>query len=48
MQELTLQDLRRMGGQAVLKKYGNKHFSKLGKLSAEKRKKKLQAQVDIV
>lgn len=37
--ELTLADLRRMGGEAVFKKYGSKHFSKLGKLSAEKKKK---------
>jgi hypothetical protein len=38
--ELTLERLRQMGGQAVLKKYGTKHFSKLGKISAMKRKAK--------
>jgi hypothetical protein len=29
-----------MGGQAVLKKYGTKHFSKLGKLSGKARAKR--------
>ena len=38
MVELTLADLRKMGGQALLKKYGKEHFSKLGKLGAEKKK----------
>ena len=38
MVELTLQDLRRMGGEAVLKKYGKDWFSKLGKISAARKK----------
>lgn len=46
MAELTLQELRKMGGQAVLKKYGRDHFSKLGKISAEKRKK-LKAEAEM-
>ena len=47
MVELTLADLRKMGGQALLKKYGKEHFSKLGKLGAEK-KKELKAKEAIV
>ena len=39
--ELTLERLRQMGGQAVLKKYGSVHFSKLGKISAEKKRRLL-------
>lgn len=46
MAELTLQDLRRMGGNAVVKKYGKEYMSKLGKISAEKRRAKKQAQND--
>jgi len=38
MTELTLQDLRKMGGQAVLKKYGKEHYAKLGRMGAEKKK----------
>jgi hypothetical protein len=34
-------EARRKGGRMVLKKYGKPHFSMLGKLSAEKRKKNL-------
>lgn len=42
MAELTLSDLQKRGGQAVLKKYGPDHFAELGRKSAEsKRKKKL-------
>jgi len=44
MAELTLQDLRKMGGQAVLKKYGLEHYAKLGRLGAEAKKRK-KAQV---
>jgi len=43
--ELTLERLRQMGGQAVLKKYGKEHFSKLGKLSAKKKKAQLRAKL---
>ena len=43
MAELTLERMRQMGGQACFKKYGAEHFSKMGKLSAERKKqKKLQ------
>ncbi len=38
MAELTLQDLRKMGGNAVLRKYGKEHFQELGRRSAEKKK----------
>lgn len=36
---LQVQEARKKGGTMVLKKYGHGHFSKLGKLSAEKKKK---------
>ena len=45
--ELTLADLRRMGGQAVLKKYGKEHYAKLGRMGAEK-KKQLKAVKDLL
>ena len=32
------QELRSKGGQTILNKFGKEHFSKLGKLSAAKRK----------
>lgn len=35
---LQVQEARRKGGRTVFKKYGADHFSKLGKISAEKRK----------
>lgn len=35
---LQIIEARRKGGRMVLKKYGLSYFSKLGKLSAEKRK----------
>jgi len=40
MADLTIDDLRRMGGEALYKKYGSAHFSKLGKLSAEAKKRR--------
>ena len=47
MEELTLERMRQMGGQACLKKYGVTYYSKLGKLSGErKRQKKTQQIVD--
>lgn len=36
MPELTLQRLRQMGGEAVLKKYGKEHFKKLGETTLKK------------
>lgn len=45
MAELTLQDLRRMGGYAVKKKYGIEYFKELNKKSQEAKKAKKQAQV---
>lgn len=36
---LQVQEARRKGGKTVLKLYGPGHFSKLGKLSAEKKRK---------
>lgn len=36
---LQVQEARRKGGKTVFKKYGADHFSKLGKISAEKRLK---------
>ena len=48
MGELTLQDLRRMGGEAVKKKYGMGYFKELNKKSQEaKRKKKNEANLPI-
>jgi hypothetical protein len=47
-EELTLARLRQMGGQAVLKKYGKDHFSKLGKLSALKKKALSEAKSKIL
>ena len=41
MAELTLQDLRNMGGQATKKKYGADHYKKMNQLSQEAKKKKL-------
>lgn len=35
--KLTAAEIGRKGAQAVLKKYGKGHMSKLGKLSAKKR-----------
>jgi hypothetical protein len=35
---LQIQEARSKGGQTILKTYGTSHFSKLGKISAEKRK----------
>ena len=50
MVDITLQELRILGGKAVLKKYGRQHFRDLNKKSQEaKRKKKanlLHAQTD--
>ncbi len=40
MTELTLREAARLGGKATLKNHGKDHFSKLGKLSAAKRKAK--------
>lgn len=37
---LQVQEARRKGGVTVLNKLGKKHFSMLGKLSAEKRRAK--------
>lgn len=39
MADLTLQELRSLGGKATVKKYGKDYMSYLGKRSAEKRKK---------
>jgi len=36
---LQVQEARRKGGKTVYKLYGASHFSKLGKISAEKKKK---------
>jgi len=36
---LQIQEARRKGGNMVLKKYGPGHFSKLGKISADKKRK---------
>lgn len=41
--ELTLSDLRKMGGDAVKKKYGKKHFAELGRKSGAARRKKAKA-----
>ena len=38
-EELTLQDLRRMGGQATFKKYGAEHYKKMNQKSIEARRK---------
>jgi CRISPR/Cas system type I-B associated protein Csh2 (Cas7 group RAMP superfamily) len=35
---LQVQEARRKGGRTVYKMYGKEHFSKLGKISAEKKK----------
>ena len=35
---LKIEEARRKGGKTVYKKYGPAHFSKLGKISAEKKK----------
>jgi len=37
---LQVQEARSKGGKALITKYGNEHFSKLGKLSQEKKKTK--------
>ena len=36
---LQVQEARRKGGKTVYKLYGAAHFSKLGKISAEKKRK---------
>lgn len=42
MPELTLADLRKMGGEATKKKYGAEHYREMNRRSQEtKRKKKL-------
>lgn len=41
--ELTITEFAKMGGQAVLKKLGRKHFVKMGKKSGEVRKKNRKA-----
>jgi len=38
MKELTLQELRVLGGKALLKKYGRSHFAEMGKKGALRRK----------
>ncbi|HEX9060869.1 MAG TPA: hypothetical protein VF941_11875 [Clostridia bacterium] len=40
MSDLTVKEAASLGGKSTLKKYGNDHFSKLGKISSEKRKAK--------
>lgn len=35
---LQVQEARRKGGRTVYKMYGKEHFSKLGKISAEKKR----------
>lgn len=42
---LQVQEARRKGGKTVYKLYGSSHFSKLGKISAEKKKKAKTASV---
>lgn len=36
---LQIQEARSKGGKTILKTYGKKHFSMLGKLSADKKRK---------
>ena len=44
VEETVGQMFGRLGGQATLKKYGNKHFKKLSEKAAEARKAKKTAQ----
>jgi hypothetical protein len=48
MAELTLQELRILGGQATFKKYGKEHYQKMAQKSKETREKKKNAKLDIV
>lgn len=42
---LQIQEARRKGGETVYKTYGSEHFSKLGKISAAKKKSKKENSV---
>ena len=45
---LQVMEARRKGGVTTFTKYGEDHFSKLGKISAEKRRKMRLATKDLV
>ena len=45
MEELTLEKLRWLGGQATFKKYGKAHYQRMSQKSQEAKRRKKQAQI---